>query len=177
MLYSNNFRESQTNEIVLPGKQYSQITELLKCVYPNILKPIDNSNAMYLLPLSDEYTILILKKNIERYFISHINTISYKYGNNLTRLFDLLSLAQMYRLTKLEENICEQLTNHFDTEHWNKIDLPIELRCHLLELFVKKQQDKLKDRQNKLKQLEDVCLKQKFEIQSLKSQLETKQQQ
>jgi hypothetical protein len=177
MLYSNNFRESQTNEINLPGKQYIHIIELLKCVYPNILKPIDNSNAMYLLPLSDEYTILILKKNIERYFISVINTISYKYGNNLTRLFDLLSLAQLYRLNKLEENICEQLTNHFDVEQWNKIDLAIDLRCHLLELFVKKQQGKLKDKQTKLNQLEDACLKQKFEIQRLKSQLETNQQQ
>lgn len=176
MLYSNGFRESQTNEVVLPGKQYSHIMELLKCVYPNILKPIDNANAMYLLPLSDEYSIVILKKNIERFFISTINTISYKYGNNLTRLFDLLSLAQLYRLRKLEESICEQLTNHFDIEKWNKNDLPIELRCHLLELFVKKQQTKIRDQQNKLSQLEDVCLKQRFEVQRLKSQLGVDQQ-
>lgn len=170
MLYSNGFRESQTNEVILPGKQYIHIIELLKCIYPNILKPIDNSNAMYLLPLSDEYSIIVLKKNIERFFISSINTISYKYGNNLTRLFDLLSLSQLYRLNKLEESICEQLTNHFDVEQWNKTDLSIDLRCHLLELFSKKQQIKLKDKQNKLNQLEDLCLKQKFEIQRLKSE-------
>ncbi|CAF3389621.1 unnamed protein product [Rotaria sp. Silwood1] len=177
MLYSNGFRESKTNEIILPGKQYLHIIELLKCIYPNILKSIDNSNAMYLLPLSDEYSIVILKKNIERYFISTINSISYKYGDNLTRLFDLLSLSQLYRLNKLEENICEQLTNHFDIEQWNKIDLSIDLRCHLLELYAKKQQMKLKEKQNKLNQLEDLCLKQKFEIQRLKSQLEVNQQQ
>ncbi|CAF0909885.1 unnamed protein product [Rotaria sordida] len=177
MLYSNGFRESETNEIILPGKEYLHIIELLKCIYPNILKPIDNSNAMYLLPLSDEYSIFILKKNIERYFISTINSISYKYGNNLTRLFDLLSLSQLYRLNKLEENICEQLTNHFDIEQWNKIDLSIDLRCHLLELYAKKQQIKLKEKQNKLNQLEDLCLKQKFEIQRFKSQLEINQQQ
>ncbi|CAF3450449.1 unnamed protein product [Rotaria sp. Silwood2] len=175
MLYSNGFRESQTNEIILPGKQYLHIIELLKCIYPNILKSIDNSNAMYLLPLSDEYSIVILKKNIERYFISTINSISYKYGDNLTRLFDLLSLSQLYRLNKLEENICEQLTNHFDIEQWNKIDLSIDLRCHLLELYAKKQQMKLKEKQNKLNQLEDLCLKQKFEIQRLKSQSESNQ--
>ncbi|CAF4449003.1 unnamed protein product [Rotaria sp. Silwood2] len=175
MLYSNGFRESQTNEIILPGKQYLHIIELLKCIYPNILKSIDNSNAMYLLPLSDEYSIVILKKNIERYFISIINSISYKYGDNLTRLFDLLSLSQLYRLNKLEENICEQLTNHFDIEQWNKIDLSIDLRCHLLELYAKKQQMKLKEKQNKLNQLEDLCLKQKFEIQRLKSQSEINQ--
>ncbi|CAF3830252.1 unnamed protein product [Rotaria sp. Silwood1] len=177
MLYSNGFRESKTSEIILPGKQYLHIIELLKCIYPNILKSIDNSNAMYLLPLSDEYSIVILKKNIERYFISTINSISYKYGDNLTRLFDLLSLSQLYRLNKLEENICEQLTNHFDIEQWNKIDLSIDLRCHLLELYAKKQQMKLKEKQNKLNQLEDLCLKQKFEIQRLKSQLEVNQQQ
>jgi hypothetical protein len=173
MLYSNGFRESKTNEIQLPGKQYLHIIELLKCIYPNILKPIDSSNAMYLLPLSDEYSILILKKNIERFFISTINSLSYKYGDNLTRLFDLLSLSQIYRLNKLEENICEHLTNHFDIEQWNKTELSIDLRCHLLELFVKKQQIKLKDKQTKIKQLEDLSLKQKFEIQRLKSQLET----
>jgi hypothetical protein len=176
MLYSNGFLESKTNEIHLPGKEYLHITELLKCIYPNILKSIDNSNAMYLLPLSDEYSILILKKNIERFFISSVNTISYKYGDNLTRLFDLLSLSKIYRLNTLEENLCEHLTNHFDIEQWNKVELPIELRCHLLELFVKKQQIKLKDKQTKLKQLEDLSLKQKFEIQRLKSQLETDQQ-
>jgi hypothetical protein len=175
MLYSNGFRESQTNEIQLPGKQYFHIIELLKCIYPNILKPIDNSNAMYLLPLSDEYSILILKKNIERFFISTINSSSYKYGDNLTRLFDLLSLSQIYRLNKLEESICEHLTNHFDIEQWNKVELSIDLRCHLLELFVKKQQIKLKDKQTKIKQLEDLSLKQKFEIQRLKNQLETKE--
>lgn len=177
MLYSSGFRESQTNEIILPGKQYLHIIELLKCIYPNILKPIDNSNAMYLLPLSDEYSIFILKKNIERYFISSINSISYKYGDNVTRLFDLLSLSQLYRLNKLEESICEQLTNQFDIQQWNKTDLSKDLRCHLLELFAKKQEIKLKDKQNKLKQLEDLCLKQKFEIQRLKSQLEANQPQ
>jgi len=176
MLYSNGFLESKTNEIHLPGKQYIHIIELLKCIYPNILKSIDNSNAMYLLPLSDEYSILILKKNIERFFISTISSTSYKYGDNLTRLFDLLSLSKIYRLNTLEENLCEHLTNHFDIEQWNKVELPIELRCHLLELFVKKQQIKLKDKQTKLKQLEDLSLKQKFEIQRLKSQLETDQQ-
>jgi hypothetical protein len=170
MLYSNGFRESQTNEIKFPGKQYLHIIELLKCIYPNILKPIDNSNAMHLLPLSDEYSIFILKKNIERFFISSINTTSYKYGDNLTRLFDLLSLSKLYRLNKLEENICEALTNHFSVEQWNKSDLPIDLRCHLLELFINKQQIKLKDKQTKLNQLEDLCLKQKFEIQRLKNE-------
>ncbi|UJR07845.1 hypothetical protein I4U23_012128 [Adineta vaga] len=176
MMFSTGFRESKTNEITLPGKQYLHIIELLKCVYPNILKPIDNINAMYLLPLSDEYSILILRKNIERFLISSTNVASYKYGDNLTRLFDLLALAQLYRLNKLEEHICEQLTDHFNVEQWNKPELPIELRCRLLELFVKKQQMKLKDKQNKLKQSEDTCLKQKFEIQRLKSELETNTQ-
>ena len=177
MIYSDGFRESQTNEIILPGKQYLHIIELLKCIYPNILKPIDSSNAMILLPLADEYSIFILRKNVERYFISTLNSTSYKYGDNLIRLFDLLSLSQLYRLTNLETNICEHLTNHFDVEQWNKNDLSTDLRCHLLELFVKKQQMKLKDKQNKLNQLEDLCLKQKFEIQRLKSQLEVNQSQ
>ncbi|CAF4138848.1 unnamed protein product [Adineta steineri] len=131
---------------------------------------------MYLLPLPDEYSIFILKKSIERFFISTINSISYKYGNNLTRLFDLLTLAQLYRLNKLQENIYEQLTNHFDAEQWSKIDLLIDIRYHLLELFVKKQEIKLKDKQNKINQLEDVCLKQKFEIQRLKSEVESRSQ-
>jgi hypothetical protein len=59
-------------------------------------------------------------------------------------------------------------------EQWNKPELSMELRCHLLELFVNKQQNKLKDRQIKIKQLEDLSVKQKFEIQRLKSELETK---
>ncbi len=176
MLFSNAFRESKINEIPLPGKQYLHITELFKCIYPNILKPIDSSNAIYLLPLSEEYSILILKRNIERFFISTLSSTSHKYGNNISRLFDLLSLSQVYRLNKLEESICEHLTNHFDMEQWNKIELPIELRCHLLELFVKKQQNKLKEKQIKLKQLEDLSVKQKFEIQRLKTELETNQQ-
>ena len=176
MLFSGGFRESKTNEIQLPGKQHAHIIELFKCIYPNILKPIDNSNAMYLLPLSDEYSILILKKNIERYLISSLNSSSYKYGDNITRLFDLLSLSQIYRLNKFEESICEHLTSHFDVEQWNKSELlPMEIRCHLFELFVNKQQIKLKEKQTKLKQLEDLTVRQKFEIQRLKSQLETNQ--
>ena len=146
--------------------------ELFKCIYPNILKSIDQSNAMYLLPLSDEYSIVILKKNIERFLISTLNSLTYKYGDNLTRLFDLLGLAQVYRLNKLEESICEHLINHFTMEQWNKTDLSLELRCHLLELFANKQQTKLKEKQTKLKELEDQSIRQKFEIQRLKSQLE-----
>lgn len=176
MLYSNGFRESQANEIHLPGKEYLHIIELLKCLYPNILKAIDNSNVMYLLPLADEYAILILKKNIERFLISTINSISYKYGDHVTRLFDLLSLAAVYRLSKLEESICEHLTSHFDIERWNKSELSVDLRCHLFELFANKQQMKLKEKQTKLKQMEDLTVRQKFEIQRLKSQLETNSQ-
>lgn len=173
MLFSSGFRESATSEINLPGKQHHHIIELLSCVYPNILKPIDNGNATYLLPLADEYSILILKKNIERFLISATTAAAYKYGDNIARLFDLLALAQLYRLSKLEEHICEELTTHFDVEQWNRAELAVELRCHLLELFVKKQQAKMKEKQNKLKQSEDLCLKQKFEIQRLKSQLES----
>ncbi|CAF1502670.1 unnamed protein product, partial [Adineta steineri] len=80
---------------------------------------------------------------------------------------------QLYRLNKLQENIYEQLTNHFDAEQWNKVDLSIDIRYHLLELFVKKKEIKLKDKQNKINPLEDVCLKQKFEIQRLKSEVES----
>ena len=172
MLFSNGFRESKTNEIHLPGKEYSHIIELFKCIYPNILKSIDQTNVMDLLPLSDEYSIVILKKNIERFLISSINLLTYKYGDNRTRLFDLLSLAELYRLTKLEEAICEHLTNHFPMEQWNRKDLPLELRCRLLELFANKQEIKLKEKQTRLKQLEDQSVRQKFEIQRLNSQLE-----
>ena len=171
MFYSSGFRESQTSEVHLPGKSYTQIVELLQCLYPNVLKAIDQSNAFYLLPLSEEYSIIILKKNIERYFLSSISTsMSFKYGSSVTRLFELLALAQLYRLTRLEEHICETMTTHFPPEQWNRTDLlAIEVRCHLLELFAGKQQVKLKEKQTKLKELEDLTLKQKFEIQRLKS--------
>ena len=58
------------------------------------------------------------------------------------------------------------------------MDHAMDLRCHLhvLELFVKKQQMKLKEKQTKIKQLEDLSLKQKFEIQRLKSEVETNTQ-
>ena len=63
MITSDGFREYQINEIILPGKQYLHITQLLNYIYPNILKPIDNSNAMYLLPLAGTYSIFILHIN------------------------------------------------------------------------------------------------------------------
>ena len=133
MITSDGFREYQTNEIILPGRQYLHITKLLKYIYPNILKPIDNSNAMYLLPLADTYSIFILTKNVERYFTSTLNSTAYKYGDNIIRLFDLLSLSQLYRLPKLETNICEHLTNYFDVEQWNKNGLATDLSCRFLE--------------------------------------------
>ena len=169
MFYSHGFRESTSKEIALPEKKYDQILELLKCIYPNILKPIDNNNAIYLLPLAEEYSILILKKNIERYLLSTITVSSYKYGDNINRLFDLLSLAQLYRLNRLETEICQHLASNFPFEQWNKSDhLSIELRCHLLELHIQKLQNKLKEKQTKINQLEDLNVKQKFEIQRLK---------
>ena len=171
MLYSNGFIESRTNKIHLPGKNHSEIIELLKCIYPNILKPIDNNNVSYLLPLADEYSILILRKQIERFYISTINSFTYKYGDNLTRLFDLLKLCEIYRLNQFERVIWEHLTDHFDVQHWNTSELSADLRCHLFEIFVRKQEIKLKDRQTKIKQLEDLTVKQKFEIQRLKNEL------
>lgn len=174
MFYSTGFRESKSNEISLPGKEYSHILELLKVLYPNILKPIDQSNVLFLLPLADEYSILILKRNIEKYLISSVHSMSYKYGDSFKRLCELISLAQLYRLNRLEENLCEHLTTHFSFQQWNRNEFSSEFRCHLFELFVAKQEEKLKEKQMKLKQLEDSNLKQKFEIQRLKSQLENK---
>lgn len=174
MFYSNGFRESQSKEIPLPGKEYLHILELLKVIYPNILKPIDQSNALFLLPLADEYSILILKRNVEKYFLSSIGSMSYKYGDSFKRLCELLALAQLYRLTRLEESLCDHLTTHFAVQQWNRAEFSADFRCHLFELFVQKQDEKLKEKQTKLKQLEDSNLKQKFEIQRLKSQLDNR---
>ncbi|CAF1289099.1 unnamed protein product [Didymodactylos carnosus] len=183
-MFCSGFKESSAKEITLPDKKYEEIVELLQCLYPNILKPVDAENAQVLLSLSEEYGILILKKQIEKYFItvvtnSHDSTKT-NYGNALKlkieNILNLLILAQIYRLNKLELEIIEFLSA-YDDEQLEKYDvykqqLDIDFKFKVLKLFSKKQQDKLKEKTIKLKELEDKCTRQKFDIVRLTNELD-----
>lgn len=50
-MFTLGFKENQTGELLLPGKRYDDILELLKTIYPNFSKNIDGNSFKYTLKL------------------------------------------------------------------------------------------------------------------------------
>lgn len=171
-MLTSNLKESYENLIFLPKKKLDDMIILLKMLYPNYPKDIEDHNVQMLLELSDEYLINSLKNLIEKYLIQKVKDLSKSklYGKEIELqiefLIDLLNMSLTFNLIKLVASCSDCLANKFSKNQlesnrkFNEIQDSIKLNIYskIIDLL----QEKLNVASAKLKQNSDNNLKKKF---------------
>lgn len=132
--------------------------------------------------MSEEYTILNLKKSVENIFIKNLQADTKSktkkfYGNKINEQLEyainLINLSTRYRLNKLLAECVNYISEKFDKSQLEKSTefktLDLNIKLDVLNKKIDTLEEKLKTKDTKLKQMQDELLKQKFEIQHLKN--------
>lgn len=173
-MLTSNLKESQENLIYLPDKKLDDILILLKMVYPNYPKDIEENQVQILLELSEEYLINNLKLIIEKYLIKKVQDLSKSklYGKEIELqiefLVDLINLSLNYNLKKLIVSSTESLAIKFNksqlesSSKFNELHDSIKLKVYSKKIDIL--QEKLNSANDKLKQNSDANLRKKYSI-------------
>ncbi|XP_060575783.1 uncharacterized protein LOC132733201 [Ruditapes philippinarum] len=149
-MFQSDFKESQCEELELPGKRYRDVIEFLRCIYPNnIPTNITMESAVTILPLIEEYQVVKLKPRCEQAIIENIGD-----EIQVEKIFGLLHTACLYNLVDLRK-LCVKITctkseKEID-EAFQNCQPPAEAAKEILEQLNKK----LRETVNKQKLLID----------------------
>jgi len=92
-MLSSNFKEKSAIEIPLPEKKADEIEQLLQAIYPDRELKITKDNCLFLLTLSFEYQIDLLKARCENYICTWCNKAMTK-----DEAIEVIVLSQKYSL-------------------------------------------------------------------------------
>lgn len=92
-MLSSNFKEKSAIEIPLPEKKADEIEQLLRAIYPDRELKITKDNCLFLLTLSFEYQIDLLKARCENYICTWCNKAMTK-----DEAIEVIVLSQKYPL-------------------------------------------------------------------------------
>jgi len=173
-------KEKNENLIRLPGKKLDDILELLKIIYPNCMKELDETKLESLLELSEEYDMRKMQLLIEKQLVKKLmNQKKVKlYGKSiemhLSNYLTLIFLSDRYRLQTLRKECIDYVSLTFEKKLiMSKFSLGLDdcsAQSVLIEILSKQVDlldEKLKAKDLKWKQMEDDLLRSKFEIQRL----------
>jgi len=105
LLYGD-FCEHGADTIVLPETSYNELSELLLHIYPNVRKPISDTNVITLLRMADRYLIDSVTSECEKYLVFYDFTKSLCKPKPFT-LTELMQFANEFRLDILKRE-CER---------------------------------------------------------------------
>ena len=114
-MLSSEFKEKSAQKIPLPGKDATEIEQMLQGIYPDQDLWISKENCLFLLKLSTEYQIDRLKTRCEEY-LSHWR----RGGMNIDEAMEVIIVSQKY---SVEEWIVKQCVGQFvsqTTKKWVK---------------------------------------------------------
>ena len=100
-MLSSNFKEKSAHEIPLPEKKADEIEQLLENIYPDRECCITKENCLFLLTLSFEYQIDLLKVRCENYICSWRNRDMTK-----DEAIEVIVLSQKYPLNDKTVQAC-----------------------------------------------------------------------
>ena len=109
-MLSSEFKEKSAKKIPLPGKDATEIEQLLQGIYPNEDLWISKENCLFLLKLSTEYQIDRLKTRCEEY-------LSYwrRDGMNIDEAVEVIIISQKYSVEKwIVERCVDQFVSRTD---------------------------------------------------------------
>ena len=104
-MLSSEFKEKAAKKIALPGKDATEIEQMLQGIYPDQDLWISKENCLFLLKLSTEYQIDRLKTRCEEY-------LSYwcEHGINIDEAMEVIIVSQKY---SVEEWIVKRCVGQF----------------------------------------------------------------
>ncbi|CAL2047067.1 unnamed protein product [Caenorhabditis brenneri] len=102
-MFYGGFEENSKKEIVIEAVAYDEFVDLLNLIYPTH-KTVDKSNVDHLLKLADRFHVPRVIEEAERFLIS----------DKETHLVDKLKLAEIYKLSKLQDQCLSELKTQAD---------------------------------------------------------------
>ncbi|KAL4233488.1 hypothetical protein ACF0H5_008169 [Mactra antiquata] len=122
--------DGDLNEILLPGKKCSDVLEFLRCIYPNVLKPVTMANVFSVLPLAVEYQVTHLKQTCESYLLKCLD------GDISTELLCfILNIAHTTNVQNVFAKCIEIAITRESTDvqkACNEVSLPLEVKESIL---------------------------------------------
>ncbi|XP_045178426.2 BTB and MATH domain-containing protein 38-like [Mercenaria mercenaria] len=106
-MLEGDYQEKTMSEIPLPGKIYEDFVEFLKCIYPDKLKKVTETNSYQLIPLAHEYQVKKIEKRCEKVFIQ---TVRKKHTIDVTELYRHIQLSETFALEDSKE-VCIYLAS------------------------------------------------------------------
>ena len=97
-MFHGDFEEKTKNEITLPGKNYKEFVNFLKCVHPATLAEITKQNIDDVLALADEYQVEQLKERCVSLLQRQLVQCCEKTKINNVDLMHCMMLADTYNL-------------------------------------------------------------------------------
>ena len=82
-MFTSHFKEKTAQEVPLPEKKSAEIKEMLLVIYPTSAKPIDQSNYVFLLNLSEEYMMAKLTEKCEKFPVYDICGMHYMVAHHI----------------------------------------------------------------------------------------------
>ncbi|XP_025110774.1 BTB and MATH domain-containing protein 36-like [Pomacea canaliculata] len=111
-MFTSNFKEKNLMEVPLPGKKYSEVSELLKQIYPG--EPIDllnDESLPHLLKLADEYDMRQVFHNCQQHILKNLID---KSRLSTDRVLFYLGIVEKYeRLSSLRETLIDLASRIF----------------------------------------------------------------
>lgn len=154
-MFSSEFKEKFASEIPLPGKNASEIKELLLVIYPTS-KPIGENNCYFLLPLAREYQMEQLTERCEKYLLQREKTPH--------QAIDFLVLANEFNMEELCKQ-CVEIAKHMSISevrrHEKYAMIAPEEGRQLAERRVELLENKMQSSEQRVnsvkKEVKDVC--------------------
>ncbi|KAL4217136.1 hypothetical protein ACF0H5_023590 [Mactra antiquata] len=139
-MFSSNFKEKDTTELILPGKKLHEFVEFLRCLYPHIMKRVTSDNVYKVLHLAHEYQVKHLVSSCE---IALIKILS---ANQSTEdVYKLVITAIKYNLDRLKDKCVKVAASRPFKEieeagktHAFPVDLMNSIKAKLLNNWVDK---------------------------------------
>lgn len=98
-MFDSDFKEKDKSEVDLPGKNYNDFVEFLKCIYPDKLNHITGVTVHGILPLASEYQIHTLKDRCEKILVA---LVKFKHRTDAGYVFRHIYLSELYQLEELK---------------------------------------------------------------------------
>lgn len=143
-MFTDAFKERDSDELPLPEKKYTDVLEFLHCVYPGVdQKDITAANARIIAPLADEYQITKLLSTCDSVLASSLH-----HSTTTSDIYKDLKFATRLRLPKLQSKCIEYASERklSDIKEANKKhEIPLEIHEKVLAAGFKRRELDIKD--------------------------------
>ncbi|XP_053401215.1 uncharacterized protein LOC128557618 [Mercenaria mercenaria] len=143
-VFAEMFEQQPTKILELPGIEYNQFTEFLKCIYPDIMQDITETTAYWILPLAHKYKLHVLQEKCVNLIVKIIQR---DHTKNAEQLYRHIKLSELYDVQEFE--ICVEMVSecklHMMEEANKKYPILPNTNVTILKLALRKLEIAMED--------------------------------